>query len=197
MDFNKFPQALAFLDLETDGLPVHNDYSMVNVLEIAVIVTDFDLQPMAGMSTVIKLTKEAVARLKANEFVLNMHKANGLIKESAASTVTLAEAEAEVIAVFKEATTFDKGEFMIAGSGVASFDFPLIKQQMPELASWFAYYPFDMGIQRRVTKILAGRDVVNPSNPTTGDGAAHRALNDVNWAIADAGKYREWLRSIV
>lgn len=199
MAYSKSPQALFWVDLETTGLPVGNDFSssILSIMEVAVIVTDFDLTPYAGYTETIKLTKTAIEQLRANEYVRDMHKGSGLTRACVESTFSVADAESEIISMLRTATTFDKGEFMIAGSGVAQFDFPLIKEQMPELASWFAYYPFDIGIERRVSKILAGRDLVNPTAGSYGASKAHRAEADVRAHIEEAGKYREWLRSLV
>lgn len=192
----KYPQRLAWIDLETDGLPNGNDYSVVNVLEFAMIVTDFALNPEAGYEEVVKLTRAGAERIKANEYVKNMHAANGLIRASRDSEFTLAEVEQNAIEVLKE-MGLDKGEFMIAGSGVASFDFPLIKTQMPELASWFAYFVLDVGVLRRSVKILAGKDLVAPVRESFEDGVkAHRARGDVEAHMKEGESFMEYFRSL-
>lgn len=191
----KYAQQLAWIDVETDGLPEGDDFSTVNVLEFAMIVTDFDLEPQTGYTEVVKLTKAGADRIRANDVVKDMHMTSGLIKDSAAGTFTLAEVEEQAIETLKTKTSFEKGQFMIAGSGVAAFDFPLIKQKMPELAKWFAYYPFDIGIFRRVSKIMAGRDIINPNTASYGESKAHRALADVQAHMEEAGKYRDWIRA--
>lgn len=201
----KFPQCLFWTDIEATGLPFEDpirqviDFSGLHVLEIAVILTDFDLNPIAGHKEVIKLTKEGADALRADEYVRKMHTVNGLIKASAASTTTLAEAETSIIQTLKETTTFEKGEFLIAGSGVAAYDHPLIKVKMPELSSYLAYYPFDIGIERRMSKILSGgATIVNPTKASYQDGVkVHRAMDDVNAHLEEAGKYKEWFRSVL
>lgn len=194
----KFAQSLFWCDFETTGLPTGNDFSDVHVLEVAVIVTDFDMEAFAGYREVIKLTKGGADALRANEVVLKMHKVNGLLKEAATATVTLEEAEAGIIEMLTENTTFQQGEFMIAGSGVAAFDHPLIKAKMPKLAKWLAYYPFDIGVMRRTSKILSGgKDVVNPTKASYQDGVkVHRAWDDTQAHIEEATKYRDWFRSV-
>jgi oligoribonuclease len=184
----KYPQRLAWIDIETTGLDLVQD----QILEIALVVTDFALNKESGYSEVIKLTQEGLNRLKGGDsVVVKMHQANGLLKESRAAEFTLADVEAELIKILKE-TTLDKGEFMIAGSGVAAYDHPLLKQQMPEFASWLAYYPFDVGVLRRTTKILTGKDIVNPTPGSYQDGVkVHRAMSDVLAHIEEAEKYQE------
>lgn len=191
-----YPEALLWIDAETTDLPEGNDYSKVYMLEIAAIVTDFDLNKITGYHTPIKLTPEAADSLRENDYVRNMHKANGLIKDAAQSDVTVSDAEVEIIKMLKEETALNKGNLMIAGSGVAAFDHPLLKHWMPELASWLAYYPFDIGIERRVSKILAGRPLVNPTTASYGEDKLHRALNDVEAHIEETRTFRDFYRSL-
>lgn len=192
----KYAQCLLWCDLETTTLPVGNDYSGVHVLEVAFILTDFDLEPYEGYQESIKMTRAAADSLRANDYTKKMHTENGLIKDCIASTVTLAEAEAEVIRMIEEKTTFEPGEIMLAGSGIAAFDRPVIKHWMPKLDRWLAYYPFDIGVDRRVTKILAGKDVINIPNESYGDTKAHRAWADVQAHLEEAKRKREWFRSV-
>lgn len=195
----KYGQCLLWVDLETTSLPVGNDFSGVHILEVAFILTDFDLKMYDGYYEAIKMTRPAADALKANDYTREMHTKNGLIKDCIASQVTLAEAEQNVLQMMREKTSFDKGEFLLAGSGSAAFDRPAIKEHMRELDSWLAYYPFDIGVDRRVTKILAGQDVINIPADSAGFGDAklHRAWNDVQAHIEEARRKREWLRSVV
>lgn len=189
MTNSKYPSALCWVDMETTALPVGNDWSGVEVLEIGVIVTDFDLKPYFGYQGVVAMNDAIKASLKKNPVVVEMHLKNGLLKASKESTDTLRVIESEIVGMLKSKTTQDKGEFMIAGSGVAAFDHPLIKEKMPELASWFAYYPFDIGVQRRVGRILAGnRELVQPIKESFSD-KTHRALDDVKGHLKEA---KEW-----
>lgn len=193
----RYAQALAWVDIETTGLPNGNDFSDVHILEVAVLVTDFDLQPLGGYHEAVKLTRAGADALRGNPEVLGMHRKNGLIVDSKNSEFTLADVEKEIIKLLKETTSFDKGEFMIAGSGVAAFDFPLIKDKMPEFASWLAYYPFDIGIMRRTARILSGgKDIVNPTVKSFGAEKLHRAWEDVKAHVDEAKEYQAWFRSV-
>jgi oligoribonuclease (3'-5' exoribonuclease) len=199
-----YPQALFWIDVEAPGLPkkdAPNDYSKLPPLEVGVIITDMDLQRISGYEEVIKLNATHVASLKDPDNVgaVEMHKKNGLIKASRDAPVqnTVAFVEKELITLIKETTTYNKGEFMIAGSGVAAYDRPLLNQHMPELASYFAYYPFDIGVERRVSKILAGQAVVNYSPKSYGEEKLHRAYADVEAHLDEALQYREWFRKAI
>jgi oligoribonuclease (3'-5' exoribonuclease) len=194
----KSAQCLVWVDAETTDLPKGNDFSDVHVLEVAAIVTDFDLEKYAGFHSPIKLTKAAADSLRANDYTREMHQKNGLIRDCAGEDASdLASVEAQIIQMLKDKTTFDKGEFMLAGSGVASFDFPLIKAKMPELASWLTYYTFDIGVMRRTANILAGKNVVNPiPRSYDNDVKEHRAWDDVLAHIEEAERFRTWFRSV-
>jgi oligoribonuclease len=187
----KYPQALFWTDWETTGLDPTKD----QVLEVATIITDFDLNKISGYEEVLQLTQAGLDRIKGNEVVKAMHLKSGLVADARKSTKTVAEVEQELIALIKETTTFEKGEFMMAGSGVGAFDLPWCRHHMPELASYFAYYPFDIGVYRRVSKILVGKYITNPSNKSHGDEKVHRAMADVEAHLEEAESFREVLRA--
>jgi oligoribonuclease (3'-5' exoribonuclease) len=193
----KYPQKLAWLDIETSSLPKGNSFADVHVLEIAVIITDMALNPEAGCEIVVKMTPEAAAALKANPVVLKMHQENGLIKDSLESTVNLEAAESEIVQMLKD-TGMDPGEFMIAGSGVATFDLQLIKEKMPRFAQWLVYFPFDIGVVRRVIKTLNGNeDLVPIVKESFQEGMkAHRALADTKAHLKEAAQYQKYFGKV-
>jgi oligoribonuclease (3'-5' exoribonuclease) len=199
MPNQKYPSALFWIDIETTQLPPSNDqnnYDDVHILEIGVIVTDYDLKPYFGYQGIVQLDDAMKASLKNNPEVFKMHLDNGLLKESKESTDTLRIIESEIIGMLKSKTTQEKGEFMIAGSGVATFDLQVLKAKMPELASWLVYYPFDIGVNRRVAKILSGgRDLVSPIKESF-DGAVkkHRALDDIKAHLKEALEWQKFYK---
>lgn len=192
-----YPRFLIWTDIETTGLPVGNDFSGVEVLEVAIIVTDFDLTPKVGYEEIVTMTPLIAERIRANPFVKEMHGKSGLLVDAVAAAregknVTLADIENEILDILGEMG--DADSFMIAGSGVAAFDYPLIKAKMPTLAQWLAYYPIDIGIMRRSGKILAGREFVSHTAQSYGEAKVHRAMADVRAHLEEAGKYRQVFR---
>jgi oligoribonuclease (3'-5' exoribonuclease) len=197
MTNRKYPSALFWIDIETTSLPEGNDWSGVEILEVGVIVTDFDLKPYFGYKGVIGMTDAIKAALAKNPEVVQMHLKNGLLRESKESTDTLRMVESEIIGMLKSKTTQDKGEFMIAGSGVATFDFQLLKAKMPELASWLAYFPFDVGVLRRSANILSGgRDVVKKVEASFSN-KSHRAIDDVKAHLQEAMEFQKLFHWII
>jgi oligoribonuclease (3'-5' exoribonuclease) len=191
------PRFLFWTDFESTGLPVRNDFTGVHILEVAVIVTDLNLNPVGGLTEVIDMTAEAATAIKANPYVKDMHTRSGLLKESienarAGRGMTEAKAEQAIIDLLAEHSAPD--DFIIAGSGVAAFDHPLIKERMRDLATWLVYYPFDIGVMRRTARILTGKEIVTRTDSSYGDTKAHRALADVKGHLEEAKKYQDVLR---
>lgn len=194
---------LVWIDIEADGLPTYGggivDYRNVNVMEIAVIVTDMDLNihEVGGYSEVVKMTDKIAANLRNTPEVLEMHQKNGLIQESVQeATKTLADIDQEIVEMLAEVGV-EPGELAIAGSGVAAYDHPLIKAHMPKLASYLTYFPFDIGIQRRLSKILVGKEIVNGVAASYGEAKLHRAMSDVTAHLREAQQYRDFYRKLV
>jgi Oligoribonuclease (3''->5'' exoribonuclease) len=189
-----YPIALLWVDLETTGLEVVTKSRQDQVIEVAAMVTTFDLDPIAGYHDVVRLTKTGVERIKSNEYVLNMHKKNGLLRDAATTKNTLAEVEENILNMLAINTTFNKGELMLAGSGVGHFDNAIIREQMPRLAEWLNYALFDIGVYRRMTKIFAQKDIVNPTAASYGDVKLHRAWEDVVGHVEESKKYMDLFR---
>lgn len=187
------PPMILWADLETTGLEVVEGKD--HVLEVAVLVTDLDLNPWAGYHEAIKMTKGAALALKANDYVREMHTKNGLIKDCLKSEVTLEQAEANIIDLLKTETSFNQREFQLGGSGVAHFDDEIFKRSFPNLQKWLSYELFDIGVYRRMSRVFAGKFIVNSSPASYDEGVkVHRAFDDVKAHIEEARKYRDLFR---
>lgn len=198
----KYIQALAWVDLETTGLPEPGDgimdYRNLHLLEVAVLITDLDLEPIAGFHEVVKMTTAAATALKGNDYVREMHTKNNLIRDSIKSpdALTLEDLDSELDKLFQEKTSFERGEFAIAGSGVARFDHPVIDVKMPKFARWLHYAEIDIGQLRRLTTIFNhNQPVINPVPESSRDGAkTHRAWDDVNAHLKEAKRYQNFIQ---
>lgn len=192
------PHALLWIDIEATSLPEKNNFDKVLPLEVAVIITDFDLDPYGGYEALITPTPAHIEALKDPNSAVEMHRKNGLLAAiKAGPTESMSDVEAAIIGVIKNKTTFGKGEFMIAGSGVARYDYGLLDRWMPNLTEYFAYYPFDIGVARRTNKILSGgRQLVPPHTASYGDDKLHRALADVQAHIEEARSWRKFFDGV-
>src|SRR6187551_3037288 len=82
---------LVWIDCEMTGL----DLAVDELVEVAVVVTDYDLTPLdPGFTIVIKPDQSALDNM--NDFVRDMHTSSGLIEEIPHGT-TLADAEYQVL----------------------------------------------------------------------------------------------------
>ncbi len=85
------PDVLVWIDCEMTGL----DLELDELVEVAVVVTDYDLKPLdPGFNIVIRPDASALEHM--GEFVTEMHEHSGLLAEIP-NGVTLAEAEYEVL----------------------------------------------------------------------------------------------------
>lgn len=193
---------LLWLDVETDSGPtIHDevlDFSGVHIMEFAMLITDRSLNidtDAGGYHEQLRMTRATADTLKANPEILTMHGHSGLIQECIASEVTLADVDAEADRILT-GTGLNRGDLAIAGSGVAAFDLPLIRAKMPRLSAWLAYYPYDVGIFRRMTAAMADGYVVSPHLASYGEFKEHRAMADVVAHLREAQAFRDWVRSL-
>src|SRR4249919_840771 len=84
---------LVWIDLEMTGL----DTARHTIVEIAVLVTDSELALVdEGIDIIVHASPEDLAKM--DDFVRNMHTKSGLLPAIEASTVSLADAGAQVLA---------------------------------------------------------------------------------------------------
>ena len=179
---SKKPSAIFWVDLECDGLipePVNGvvDYNQLNILEVAVLITNLQLEPITGYKEAVKMTRAAADNIKANPEVLDMHRGSGLVQACVESAKTISEIEDEIIAMLDEEVPGIS--FYIGGSGVAAYDHPIIKALMPKIAARLHYAPYDIGIARRMSKTMTNRDVVNIPRSYQDGVKTHRAWDDI------------------
>lgn len=172
---------LLWLDLEATGLNTALD----EIVEVGVILTTADLQVLGTFESVVRPTEIGMQRLLANEAVVQMHTANGLLQvlQSTAQLPAVAKVEDQLIALLDDAGA--RGRLLLAGSGVSHFDFAMLGTQMPRLHALLGYAQIDVGIIRRGFQMWAGADLVSANDDKT-----HRAMDDVRCHLAEGIAYR-------
>ena len=104
---------LVWIDCEMTGLDTTSD----KLIEIAALVTDGDLNILGdGVDIVIHADDEALANMP--DVVTKMHAASGLTDEVRASTVTLAQAEQQVLDYIRAHVT-SSGQVPLAGDSLS------------------------------------------------------------------------------
>jgi len=169
---------LVWIDCEMTGLDLEVD----ELVEIAVIITDYDLNPVdAGLSIVIKPDASALENM--GEFVRAMHTESGLIDEIP-DGVSVAEAEYEVLEyVLKHVPEEQKAP--LAGNSIGT-DRGFIAKFMPRLDSHLHYRNVDVSSIKELAKRWFPRAYFN--SPAKNGG--HRALADILESIRELQYYR-------
>ena len=169
---------LVWIDCEMTGLDLEVD----ELVEIAVVITDYDLNPVdAGLDIVIK--PDASALESMSDFVRAMHTESGLIDEIP-DGVSLAEAEYEVLEyVLKHVP--DEQRAALAGNSIGT-DRAFISRFMPRLDAHLHYRNVDVSSIKELAKRWYPRAYFNAPAKDGG----HRALADILESIRELQYYR-------
>ena len=180
------------LDFETTGLEELLD----DIIEVAVIGTDAELNEKFRYETCIQPTALAMTRLLDNEYVLNMHKGNGLFDivesgfEHGKAIPSLSQVDVELakrIDLYRHVMSDGTMKrITLAGSGVSHFDARFIRALMPKLYSRINASTFDVGGFRRQYEQWNGFDLTDANESKT-----HRAMDDVECHLEEMRAFRE------
>lgn len=169
---------LVWIDCEMTGLDLEVD----ELVEIAVVITDYDLNPVdGGLDIVIK--PDASALESMGDFVRAMHTDSGLIEEIP-NGVSVAEAEYEVLEyVLKHVP--DEQKAPLAGNSIGT-DRAFIAKFMPRLDAHLHYRNVDVSSIKELSKRWFPRAYFNAPAKDGG----HRALADILESIRELRYYR-------
>jgi oligoribonuclease len=170
---------MVWIDCEMTGLDLGQDA----LVEVAALVTDSELNVL-GEGVDIVVRPPAQALLAMPEVVRQMHTASGLLEELD-SGVTLAEAEARVLAYVREHVP-EAGKAPLCGNSVAT-DRGFLARDMPALESHLHYRIVDVSSIKELARRWYPRAYYN-SPEKNGN---HRALADIRESIAELRYYRE------
>lgn len=176
-----------WVDFETTSL----DERTGDIVDVGVIATDSDLNILTEYATAIRVEQDAFARIASIPVVHEMMQANGLLEELIAGSLdgslpALVEVERKLIAIVDEFTNPDtKVKVTLSGSGVATFDFRWIKEQMPTLAERLNYFTHDVGVLRREWRNATGTDLVSVN-----EAKPHRGIDDIRLHLAEGRAFR-------
>jgi len=170
---------LVWIDCEMTGLDLGSDL----LIEVAALVTDSELNVLGdGVDVVIGATREQMARMP--EVVRDMHAASGLTDEVLTSTVTLQEAEQQVLAYVKEWVPEPK-KAPLCGNSIGT-DRGFLVRDMPALDDWLHYRMVDVSSLKELARRWYPRVYFN--SPKKGGG--HRALADILESLQELKYYR-------
>lgn len=170
---------LVWIDCEMTGL----DLDVDEIVEIAVVITDFDLQPIdPGFSIVIKPDASALAHM--NDFVTKMHEKSGLIDEIPLG-VSLADAEFQALEYIQRFVPIE-GKAPLAGNTIGT-DRMFLAKYMPRIDRWLHYRNIDVSSIKELSRRWYPRAYIHA--PVKGGG--HRALADILESIRELAYYRQ------
>jgi oligoribonuclease len=159
------------------------DYVADALVEVAALVTDFDLNVLGdGVDLVIAPPPAALEQMVP--FVRDMHTTSGLLDVLATGT-TLEDAQAQVLAYIREHCP-EGSRPPLAGNSVAT-DRAFIARDMPELDAFLHYRIVDVSSIKELSRRWYPRAYYNAPVKSGG----HRALADIQESIEELRFYRE------
>lgn len=171
---------LVWIDCEMTGLDLSKD----KLIEIAALVTDSELEILGeGVDIVIHADDDALAGMP--DVVKKMHAKSGLTEEVRASTVSLEEAQQQVLAYIREHVPV-AGTVPLAGNSIAT-DRGFISRDMVELDTYLHYRMIDVSSIKELSRRWYPR--IYFGQPAKG--LAHRALADIKESIKELQYYRQ------
>lgn len=169
---------LMWLDMEMTGL----DADKERIIEVAMIVTDSDLNVLAQSPVLVVHQSDALLE-QMDEWNTATHQRTGLTERVKASTLTEAEVEAQMLA-FMQQYVPEKTSPMCGNS--VHQDRRFMQKYMPQLEAYFHYRNLDVSTLKELAKRW---------NPDVAKGVvkkgAHQALADIEESIAEMRHYRE------
>jgi oligoribonuclease len=173
---------LVWIDCEMTGLDLSRD----KLIEVAVLVTDSELNPVdPGLDLIISADDADLDAM--NEVVAEMHAKSGLTDEVRAATLTVAEAEQELLAYVKRFVP-DRRTAPLCGNSIGT-DRGFLARDMPELDDHLHYRMVDVSS----VKELARRWFPRVYFAQPAKGLAHRALADIIESVRELAYYRQTL----
>ncbi|MBF4571010.1 oligoribonuclease [Herbiconiux sp. VKM Ac-1786] len=170
---------LVWIDCEMTGLDLEVD----ELVEVAVVVTDFDLNLVdPGFSIVIKPDDSALEHM--NDFVTNMHATSGLADEIPHG-VSLADAEYQVLEYILKYVPGAQSA-PLAGNTIGT-DRMFLAKFMPRVDGHLHYRSIDVSSIKELARRWFPRVYFNAPEKAGG----HRALADILESIRELEYYRK------
>jgi oligoribonuclease len=169
-----------WIDCEMTGLELGHD----RLIEIACVVTDAELQLLdEGIDLVISAPDDALDQML--EVVVEMHAASGLTEAVRASTLSLQDAEQQVLDYIRSHVP-ERRKAPLCGNSIAT-DRAFIARDMPTLDDWLHYRMVDVSSIKELARRWYPRAYFAAPEKHGG----HRALADIKESVQELRYYRE------
>ena len=169
---------LVWIDCEMTGLDLEID----ELVEIAVVITDFELRLVdPGFQVVIRASDAALDQM--NDFVTNMHRTSGL-SEEIPHGLPLAEAQAQTLAYIRRFVPQER-KAPLAGNTIGT-DRMFLAKYMPDVDHYLHYRNVDVSSIKELSRRWFPRVFFHAPSKDGG----HRALADILESIRELEYYR-------
>jgi oligoribonuclease len=170
---------MVWIDCEMTGLDLGSDL----LIEVAALVTDSELNLLDdGVDIVIGASAEQLSRMP--DVVREMHASSGLTEAVLASTVTLEQAEQQVLTYVRQHVPEPK-KAPLCGDSIAT-DRGFLARDMAALDSWLHYRIVDVSSVKELARRWYPRAYYNAPKKDGG----HRALADIRESVQELAYYR-------
>jgi len=170
---------LVWIDCEMTGLDLGTDL----LIEVAALVTDSELNVLgSGIDIVIGATAVQLERMP--EVVREMHAGSGLTDEVLVASVTVREAEEQVLAFLQEQGV-EAHKAPLCGNSIAT-DRSFLTRDMAELDAFLHYRMVDVSSVKELARRWYPRAYYNSPKKAGG----HRALADIHESVKELRYYR-------
>ncbi len=169
---------LVWIDCEMTGLDLGSDL----LIEVAALVTDSELTVLGeGIDLVIGATADELSRMP--DVVRDMHATSGLTDQVLAATLTLREAEEQLLTYLRQYV--EPGKAPLCGNSIAT-DRGYLARDMPELDAFLHYRMVDVSSVKELARRWYPRAYFNAPKKAGG----HRALADILESVKELAYYR-------
>ncbi len=179
-NISKKEHNLVWLDMEMTGL----DHNQNVILEVAVVITDGDLNTLAQSPSYAIFQAEDELK-KMDKWNVNTHTKTGLIDRVKVSTYNVAQVENEILKLI--ATHTIKGKSPLCGNTIYQ-DRKFVTKFMPKLEEHLHYRNLDVSTLKELAKRWHP-SIYNSFKKQN----KHEALADIFESINELKHYREYL----
>jgi oligoribonuclease len=172
-------ERLVWIDMEMTGL----DPEKERIIEIAVLVTEGDLSPVAeGPDLVVHQPDEVLDAM--DEWNTEHHGSSGLTAKVRASELGLEDAEQQVLDFLRKHCVPKRA--VLAGNSIHQ-DRRFIRRYMPRLDAFLHYRQVDVSSVKELVR--RWYPAVHAAAPKKAE--SHRAMDDIRESLAELAYYRE------
>lgn len=180
LDYEHGP--IVWIDCEMTGLDPERD----KLLEIAVVITNGDLEPVdSQLSFVIRTGKETLDNM--NEWCVKQHGLSGLTADCLASEYTLEDVSRSVLEYVKD--RIPKKRVGILAGNTVHMDRAFLARYMPELIDHLHYRLIDVSTIKELCRRWYPE--ATEAMKTMEKETRHRALDDIRDSIEELRFYRQ------